>query len=111
MDFDYEITDETVEIKALSKVVLVHNMEYGEQKTKTGVIIPDDNSKESGIRPRYCYVYSVGSEVDIGVNVGDKILVAHGRWSRGVRIKDFDGASTVVRRVDPKDILLIVEQI
>ena len=50
-DFDYEIKEE-VSIEPLPDVVLVHNMEYGERKSKIGLIIPDDNGKEVGIRPR-----------------------------------------------------------
>lgn len=107
-DFDYEITD-AVSIHPLSDVVLVHNMEYGERKTASGLIIPDDNGKETGIRPRYCTVYAVGKNIE-GVEPGNKILVAHGRWSRGSKIKLEDGSTTTIRRVDPKDILLVFDE-
>ena len=107
-DFDYEIKEE-VSIEPLPDVVLVHNMEYGERKSKIGLIIPDDNGKEVGIRPRYCTAYAVGKNIE-GISIGDKLLVAHGRWTRGIRIKLDDGSSTVIRRVDPKDILLVFDQ-
>lgn len=106
-DFDYELKEGN-RIIPLADVVLVHNMEYGEAKTSNGLIIPDDNGKENGIRPRWGTVYAVGNDIDY-VQAGDKVLVAHGRWSRGVKIKNEDGSSTVVRRVDPADILLVSE--
>lgn len=104
-DYDYEIKD-SVAIKALPDVILVHNMEYGENRLATGIIIPDDNGAERGIRPRWGTVYSVGKNIQ-DVKVGDKILVAHGRWSRGIKIREANGDTTVIRRVDPNDILLV----
>jgi len=106
-DYFWELAEDQ-ELRPLADAVLVHNMEYGERKTATGIIIPDDNGKESGIRPRRCRVYAVGKNVD-ELSPGDLILVAHGRWTRGVKIVAEDGSSTVVRRVDPKDILLVIE--
>ena len=106
-DYFCELTNGR-ELKPLQDSVLVHNMEYGERRTASGIIIPDDNGKESGIRARKCTVYAVGQNVD-ELSPGDLILVAHGRWTRGVKIVAADGSSTVVRRVDPKDILLVIE--
>lgn len=104
-DYDYEIKD-AVTIKALPDIVLVHNMEYGENKLSSGIIVPDDNGAERGIRPRWGTVYSVGKNIE-DIRPGDKILVAHGRWSRGIKIKEANGDTTVIRRVDPNDILLV----
>lgn len=106
-DFDHVLKDDDI-IKPLGNTILVHNMEYGERKTASGLVIPDDNGKESGIRPRFATVYAIGNKIDY-LNVGDKILVAHGRWTRGVKVKETDGSSTTVRRVDPKDILLVCQ--
>ena len=105
IDYDYAI-DETQTLTPLPDVILVHNMEYGEFITSSGIIIPDDNGKESGIRPRWGTVYSIGNKVE-DIKVGDAILVSHGRWTRGIRIKKVDGSFTVIRRVDPNDILLV----
>lgn len=105
IDFDYELgSDKT--IHPMPEIILVHGMEAGEQKIASGIIIPDDTKKESGIRPRWCYVYAVGSKIDY-VKPGDYILVAHGRWSRGIRVKEQNGDVVTVRRVDPNDILLV----
>lgn len=104
-DWDYEIK-EAVTIQALPEVILVHNMEYGENRLATGIIVPDDNGAERGIRPRWGTVWSVGRNIT-DVKKGDKILVAHGRWSRGIKIRESNGDTTVIRRVDPNDILLV----
>ena len=42
------------------------------------------------------------------VKVGEKVMVAHGRWTRGVKVREPDGTTTVVRMVDPKDILVVM---
>ena len=107
VDYDYAI-DETQTLIPLPNVILVHNMEYGEFITANGIIIPDDNGKETGIRPRWGTVYSIGNKVE-DIKVGDAILVSHGRWTRGIRIRKTDGSFTVIRRVDPTDILLVRE--
>lgn len=104
-DFDYELNENST-IKPLSNVILVHNMDYGEYKTSSGIIIPDDNGRESGIKSRWGIVYSVGCAIDY-VIPGDSVLVSHGRWTRGIRIKQSDGTYTTIRRIDPKDILLV----
>jgi len=36
--------------------------------------------------------------------------VAHGRWTRGVEIEDSEGTVVTIRKVDPKDILLISDE-
>lgn len=104
-DFDYEIEGEHT-IKPLPDVVLVHNMEYGEHKLSSGIIVPDDNGQDRGIRPRWGTVYAVGKNIDY-LKEGDRVLVSHGRWSRGTKIKQSNGDSIVIRRVDPDDILLV----
>ena len=73
--------------------------------TNGGIYIPNDNGKGHGIRPRWGRVYAVGPEQK-NVSVGQWIMIAHGRWTRGLEIEDENGPQTV-RKVDPKDILLI----
>jgi|FreactcultureFD7_1027221.scaffolds.fasta_scaffold20747_1 co-chaperonin GroES (HSP10) len=107
-DFDYELNEKDI-VNPLPDVILVTNMEHGERKTAAGIIIPDDNGTSSGVKPRFGTVYKIGKNVE-DIAVGDKVLVAHGRWTRGVKIRELDGGTTVIRRVDPKDILLVMEQ-
>jgi len=104
-DFDYALGDGQT-VCPLPDGILVTNMEHGERKTAAGIIIPDDNGKERGVRPRIGTVWAVGKDV-CDITVGEKVLVAHGRWTRGVKVRETDGTTTVVRKVDPKDILLV----
>ena len=75
--------------RALKNNVFVHDMEAGPQKTFGGIIIPDDNMKDSGVHPRWAQVYAVGPDVEDLVP-GDWILVKHGRWTLGIDL-DFPG--------------------
>jgi co-chaperonin GroES (HSP10) len=95
-------------IKPLRDKVLVCDMEHGNKTLASGLIVPDDNGKERGIRPRWCIVYAVGAEVDY-VQPGDQILVSHGRWTRGVQVTQPDGSRKVVRMVESDAILLVQE--
>ena len=37
------------------------------------------------------------------------MLIAHGRWTRGVRIEDDNGEKTI-RKIDTKDVLLVSDE-
>ena len=68
----------------------------------------NDNGKGTGIRPRWGQVYAVGPEQK-DVQLGQWVCVAHGRWTRGIEVEDETGKKTL-RRVDPKDVMLISDQ-
>ena len=96
------------ELKPLKDTILVHGLDFKERLSRGGLILLNDDMKSSGIRPRWAQVYAIGPDVkDIKVN--DYIMIAHGRWSRGVAIVDDEGEKTI-RRVDPNDILLISDE-
>jgi co-chaperonin GroES (HSP10) len=89
----------------LKNNVFVTALDSGERRSAGGIIIPDDNMKERGIRPRWGMIYAVGPDVD-DLQPGDWVYVEHGRWTNGI---DFDLPDGVVRvwRVDyPKAVLL-----
>lgn len=94
------------DVRPLAKNILVTNMEQGEKVTAGGIIMLDDNGKDRGIRPRWCQVYKVGSEVS-DVEVGQWILVEHGRWTWGVDVTDANGEVKRIQRVDPKGIMVV----
>jgi co-chaperonin GroES (HSP10) len=100
------------DVSPLSDHVLVFNMEKGDRLTKGGILIPDDNGKDRGIRPRWCQVYKVGSKVDY-VNAGEWILVEHGRWTFGVDVtltnEDGTKQEIYLQRVDTDAILAVQE--
>ena len=95
-------------LRALHDWVLVEDMNFDERITTGGIILMNDNGKGTGIRPRWGRIYATGPEQQ-HVSVGQWILVAHGRWTRGIEIEDDTGAHTI-RRVDADDILLVSDE-
>ena len=93
------------DFRALKDWVIVSDMNFEGRTLTSGIIIPSDNGKSQGVRPRWGQVYAIGPEQQ-DVQVGDWICVAHGRWTRGLDIEDEYGKRTL-RRIDPNDILLI----
>jgi co-chaperonin GroES (HSP10) len=93
------------DITPLKKRVLVSDMHFGERTTKGGIIMMDDDGSADGIHPRWAKVYAVGNQQD-DVNVGQWVMVAHGRWSRALKVKK-DGTELEVRMIDENDILLV----
>ena len=90
--------------KPLRDGILVRNMDFGERKTASGLIVLSDDGKTGGIHPRWGEVIAVGNEQE-DVSVGQYVMVAHGRWSRG-----FELNGETVRTVDPKDVLGIQDE-
>ena len=96
------------DIKPLKKRVLVSDMHFGERKSKGGIIMMDDDGSEGGIHPRWGKVYAIGDQQE-DVKVGEWVMVSHGRWSRGFKIKK-KGVELEVRMIDENDILLVSEE-
>ena len=96
------------DITPLKKRVLVSDMHFGETKSKGGIIINDDDGTAEGIHPRWGKVYAVGKLQD-DVKVGEWVMVAHGRWSRALKVKK-SGVDLEVRMIDENDILLVSEE-
>lgn len=84
--------------------VIVSNMYFGEQKTKGGLIIRDDDGTTRGIYPRWGQVHSKGPDNIDDYQVGDWVLVEHGRWTRSVKIDEGEG-ETELRMVEAESIL------
>jgi co-chaperonin GroES (HSP10) len=84
--------------------ILVEEMHFGEQKTKSGLIIRNDDGETRGIYPRWGKVYAKGPENKDEYNVGDWILIEHGRWTRGILFNE-EGNEKTLRRVDPENVL------
>lgn len=95
-------------LRALHDHVIVEDMNFSGRTLSSGIILPSDNGKSSGIRPRWARIYAIGSEQK-DVTVGQWICVAHGRWTRGIEIEDDQGVRTI-RRIDPQDILLLSDE-
>ena len=92
-------------LRALRDHVLVADMNFDGRKLSSGIFLLNDDMRTAGVRPRWARVYAVGPEQQ-DIQVGQWILVAHGRWTRGVKIEDTN-SEVVIRRIDPNDVLLI----
>ena len=90
--------------RPLGNGIAVQNMEFGEVKTASVLILTSDNGKARGVHPRWGQVTHVGPDQQ-DVKVGQYILVAHGRWSRG-----FELNGKTLRPVDPKDVLGVQDE-
>jgi co-chaperonin GroES (HSP10) len=98
------------QFKPLGKHVIVTDMAFTERITHSGIIIPNDDKKSGGIRPRWAKVYALGPEFESDeITIGSWILISHGRWTRGIDIEDETGKKTL-RRVDTNDILLVSDE-
>jgi hypothetical protein len=58
----HQITRE--QFHALGDSVIVEDMEFDQRITQTGLILPNDNGKSSGIRPRWGRVYATGPRAE-----------------------------------------------
>ena len=92
-------------ITPLKKRVLVSDMHFGMTKTKGGIILQDDDASTDGVHPRWAKVYAIGKDQE-DVKVGQWVLVAHGRWTRYIKLED----DTEVRMIDEQDILLVSDK-
>lgn len=92
-------------LTALHDNIIVSDMSFDARISSGGIILPGDDTKLSGIRPRWAKVYAVGPEQN-SVQIGQYVLIAHGRWTRGIKIEDEEGEKTI-RKVDPNDVLMV----
>lgn len=89
--------------------VLVTDMEFEMQRTSTGLFVPSDNGKTSGIHPRWGRVWAIGPE-QTDVKVGEWILIEHGRWTRTVELEQDDGSVVELRMVDINAVLASTDE-
>ena len=92
------------DLRPIHDRVLVTEMEFGEQKTSGGIIIPGDDGIARGIHPRSGKVIAKGHENTDDYEIGEWILVEHGRWTRGITLENSKG-KVVVRAVEAKSVL------
>jgi len=90
--------------RAFGNNVLVTDMHFGEQVTKSGIIIADDDGTTRGIYPRWAKVYDKGATNKDQFQIGDWILIMHGRWTRGVKV-DTPAGEIELRKVELDSIL------
>lgn len=96
-------------LKPVGNRVIVSDMYFGEQKTKSGLILRDDDGSTRGIYPRWGRVHSKGPTNTDPYEVGDWILVEHGRWTRGIVIDEGNG-KIELRMIETESILMYSDE-
>ena len=94
------------EIKPILDRVIVRDMHFKEIKTPGGIIMISDDGTDLGIKPRWGKVVAKGEDNKDEYNVGDWILIEHGRWSRGYAVDMGEDDPVVLRTVDAACVLL-----
>lgn len=96
-------------VRPLSKDILICDMDMGEQRTASGIVIGSDDGKAHGVKPRWAKVYKIGEQVDLEVKVGQWILIEHGRWTRKIKIDDGESIKEV-QKVEVASILAVTDE-
>jgi len=98
-----------MKLRALHDKILCSEIEKGQQTLASGIILMDDDGKEDGIRPRWMQVYATGPDVSDDITVGQWILVEHGRWSHGHRMREGDNELTLWQ-AEEASVLLVADE-
>ena len=97
-----------IKIKAIQDNIIITDMDFGEIKTTSGIVLRSDDGQSHGIKPRWGRVYKVGPR-QTEIKEGQWILVEHGRWTRKVRIDDGEGERDI-QKDDIKSILAVSDE-
>ena len=98
-----------MKLRPLRDRVFVTDIERGERHLGSGIIIPNDDGKNSGIRPRWARILAIGKDIkDDELEVGKWVLLEHGRWTREIVHIDDDGTQTSIWQADYPDGFLAV---
>ena len=104
----YKFTNQIKGVRALKNHILARDMAFGSRQLSSGIVLLDDDGKSDGIRPRWCQVYAVGPEQK-DVEVGQWILVEHGRWTRAIEIENEHGTFDI-RMIEAESVLAYSEE-
>lgn len=89
-------------IECLPDTLYVEKIEYGEKTLKNGFIIPTEIMDYQGhfVRPRWAKVLYKADNIK-NINVGDYILLSHGRWSSSIKCT-IKGCQKTIWYISPK---------
>ena len=65
--------------------------------------------KQEAYIPRWCRVLAKGHENNDDYEVGDWILVEHGRWTRGLKVEMAQECTITVRAVEAQSVLGVIK--
>lgn len=99
IDFGIDIPNK---INCLPDSLYVEKIEYGEKKTKKGIILPTETMDKYGtfVRPRWAKVKYKAENIT-NIDIGDWILINHGHWSTSMLMK-INGKDTKLWYISPK---------
>lgn len=95
--------------RAVNNRVLVTDMHFGEQTTASGLVIKSDDGTTRGIYPRWARVYGKGPQNTDPYEIGQWILIEHGRWTRGFKVDDGDSEKDL-RMVEAESVLAYADE-
>ena len=98
-----------MKVRPMSRDILVYNMDMGEQKTASGIVIQSDDGKAHGVKPRWAQVYKVGEKCELDVKPGQWILIEHGRWTRKIKIDDGEGPKEI-QKVEVASVMIVTDE-
>jgi co-chaperonin GroES (HSP10) len=96
-------------LRPLRDGVLLCDMEFGEEVTKSGIVLKSDDGKSEGIKPRWGRVWAIGPEQQ-DVKVGDWVLMEHGRWSRTHKYETDDGSILKIQKADTNAMMMVSDE-
>jgi|TARA_B100001094_G_scaffold45923_1_gene40972 co-chaperonin GroES (HSP10) len=97
-------------LTAVGNRLLVSDMHFGEQTTKGGIILGDDDGNVRGIYPRWGKVHSKGPRNKDPYEIGQWVLIEHGRWTRGVTMTNEGEEEIVLRMVESESVLAYADE-
>ncbi len=98
------------DLRPLRDNVFVADMEFGEQKSKGSIVLLSDDAKDTGIHPRWGRVFAKGATNKDEYQVGNWVLIKHGRWTRGIKHELDSGETITIRMIDTDDVLCWAEE-
>lgn len=87
-----------------NNAIYVVNLEKGDLRRQSGIIITDDQMKERGIRPRWAQIWKVGIDWQDSFKPGQWILLEHGNWSSIFTLFTASGSSINMQIIEEKSI-------
>ncbi len=89
--------------------VFVTDLDHGPTMTAGGIIRPDDNMTDVGVRPRWARVWAIGPEVE-DIQVGEWVFVQHARWTNSIDLNLAAGKVRVWKIDYPEGALLATDK-
>jgi co-chaperonin GroES (HSP10) len=85
--------------------VFVTELDSGPHRTAGGILLPDDNMTERGMRSRWGRVWRIGPDVT-EIKPGEWVLIEHGRWTTAIEMELPTGTVRVWRIDWPNAVMI-----